>query len=110
MSKKLSPIEALKELWYGKDIRENRYLYDIIETALNDYEKKTKLAKEYEDVDNVAKRLKAFEIIKETFAFDFELNGTITNKPTLTIFYLGEFIVKLPLTKEEYDLLKEELL
>lgn len=71
--------EALKSLRKQNDFLKQRnipkeYRYDdeldIIETALKDYEKKAKLAKEYADVNNVAKRLKVVEIIKENLNID----------------------------------------
>ena len=73
-------LEALERIKREAGIPYFSTLYDIdmwredfktVETALKDYEKKTKLAKEYKDVDNVAKRLIAIEIIKQCF----DLNG-----------------------------------
>ena len=78
MSKKLTPLET----WYlvkeylnefhhrivSKDIEVETiegHPINIIETALKDYEKKTKLAKEYKDVNNVAKRLHAFTLLND---------------------------------------------
>lgn len=72
-SKELTPLEWLnyyknKLQSSGQTIRPNGF--DIIETALKDYEKKTKLAKEYKDINNVMKRLKTLEIIKENLNID----------------------------------------
>ena len=61
--------DFLKERNIPKEYRYDDEL-DIVETALKDYEKKTKLAKEYRDVNNVMKRLKTLEIIKENLNID----------------------------------------
>ena len=78
---------------------------NIIESELKDYEKKTKLAKEYKDVNNVAKRLKAFEIINKKNVCIHDLKKSKTLKE-----YNGCREWKEELTQEEYDLLKEVLL
>lgn len=75
-----------------------------VETALKDYEKKTKLAKEYADVNNVAKRLKALEIIKEKTIWSFDdYAKSITIKRKNGVMYIMLFFDK----QEEYELLKE---
>lgn len=95
MNKELTPLEALQEIcgYYYQSPQ-----YKLIETALKDYEKKTKLAKEYADVNNVAKRLKALEIIKSVVRKDSILN------------HLNDWLKIGAITKEQYDLLKGELL
>lgn len=67
MNKKITPLEALnniKNLFIGSPINPTQQ-FEIIETALKNYEKKTKLAKEYKDVNNVAKRLHAFTLLDD---------------------------------------------
>lgn len=98
MNKELTPLKAHKELKsrYGKYFSlQDDERGKVIETALKDYEKKTKLAKEYADVDNVAKRLKALEIIKDKEWFDD---------------FMKEHLTREWFTKDELDLLKEVLL
>ena len=68
MSKKLTPLEWLR--YYEKIVRESNQTFrpnglKVIETTLKDYEKKTKLANEYKDVNNVAKRLHAFTLLND---------------------------------------------
>lgn len=73
MSKGLEALECIKhttDLYRPNELNGYKKELDIIETELKDYEKKTKLAKEYADVNNVAKRLKALEIIKENLNID----------------------------------------
>lgn len=112
MSKELSPLEALSKLYlaYGPAHQitfKKRYkLKEIIKAALKDYEKKTKLAKEYADVDNVAKRLKALEIIKEKQVNVQWIMVCDTYKDYYKRF--NEFFIEY-LTQEEFDLLKEVL-
>ena len=105
MKKQLSPLEALeniRKLFIGSPIDLSQQL-GIIETALKDYEKKTKLAKEYADINNVAKRLKALEIIKPCcLVADYK-----TDDPDFR--YELAFCKKICLTQEEYDLLREVL-
>lgn len=99
MSKELTPLEALEEIkstWNCMNPNWSLAKYshfDIIETALKDYEKRLILAKEYQDINNVAKRLKALEIIKR-FNIVLDLHNAL--KPFIS--------------KEEYDLLREILL
>ena len=62
MSKELTPLQAFYELGGNTPITDT---WRIVETALKDYEKKTKLAKEYKDVNNVAKRLHAFTLLND---------------------------------------------
>ena len=112
MSKELLPLEALDNLRYGGLVDGNVVCFtklafekrlDIIETALKDYERKLKLAKEYEDVNNVAKRLKALEIIKKK---------KVNVRFLISCKTLKEYndVISDHLTQEEYDLLKEVLL
>lgn len=108
MSKELTPLEWLnyyknKLQVSGQTIRPNGF--DIIENALKDYERRLALAKEYKDVNNVAKRLKALEIIKEKvlgkwleYYKDYKTYDNETRFNFLPT-----------LSKEEYDLLKEIL-
>lgn len=111
MEKKISSLEALKDLrdcytpiHNGLAVSFTKEFFDnklgIIETALKDYEKKTKLAKKYADVNNVAKRLKALEIIKEKteYFIDFDEN-------TKTIY----IDCALDCDAKQFNLLKEEL-
>ena len=117
MNKEMTPLQALKKIKQARyfvdfeldakvseDYKEE---LDIIETALKDYEKKTKLAKEYKDVNNVAKRLKALEIIKEKpvvalvdYKYTYEEWLELVDEREKDLFR----------NKEEYDLLKEVLL
>lgn len=80
MKKAIKSFEIIKEM-YEYFVEKYRDLepklmicekedFDNVETALKDYEKKTKSAKEYKDVNNVAKRLKTLEIIKENLNID----------------------------------------
>lgn len=106
MSKEMTPLEALERIkkWFPFKVNELEYQnICIIETALKGHEKKTKLAKEYKDVNNVAKRLKALRIIKDTLPIDEEdfYYDDITDK----YFFVGNEI-----SKDKYDLLKEVLL
>ena len=119
MSKELEALEVSKQLKdfvleFVKNGLDRRFIhgsFDIIETALKDYERRLKLAKEYEDVNKVGKRLKALEIIKEKKVnvnllfisedvnqYNFYINANVFQWETRT------------LTKEEYDFLKEVLL
>ena len=96
MNKELTPLEALEEL--RQNNKDDTHLFDselldIIEIALKDYEKRLILAKEYQDINNVAKRLKALEIIKEI------------DKTSLL-----HFIAICVKDQDKYDLLKEVLL
>lgn len=113
MSKELDALNRLKGTLlnegYWQDILQD---VAIIETALKDYEKKTKLAKEYANVNNVAKRLKALEIIKEKIYplldFDIVLNTSIKERKFTLANNLDDNTFYL--TQKEYDLLKEVLL
>lgn len=117
MSKELEALEFIKNdliaFWLngphlecpnGKDFVEGHYRLDIIENALKDYERRLALAKEYKDVNNVAKRLKALEIIKEKDVDIVALKISINLKQ-----YNCKEDGRCPLTQEEYDLLKEVL-
>lgn len=115
MNKELSALEALNIIKKNKGqafCEAYKTPIDIIETALKDYEKKTKLAKEYKDVNNVAKRLKALEIIKEKFVIPAYIMNTENvgeyNKWLRKITFKKDY-QKRVLTQEEYDLLKEVL-
>ena len=68
---------------------------NIIETALKDYERRLALAKEYQDINNVAKRLKALEIIKKLPEEEKQI--------------LLNLVYTYTKSEEEYDLLKEVL-
>lgn len=117
MNKELTPLEALDLLpkKYGANIWKCEE-YDIVKNALKDYEKKTKLAKEYDDVNNVAKRLKALKIIKEKKVDTSLLRQVFDNEKHIPnpLFYYNNFVDNYsshyPLTQEEYELLKEVLL
>ena len=117
MNKEMTPLQALKKIKQAryfvdfeldaKVSEDYKKELDIIETALKDYEKKTKLAKEYKDVNNVAKRLKALEIIKEKpvvalvdYKYTYEEWLELVDEREKDLFR----------NKEEYDLLKEVLL
>lgn len=104
----LSPLEALEEIRNFFHPFENEETFEIIETTLKDYEKKTKLAKEYDDVNNVAKRLKALEIIKEKQVDVYAVIESKSLKEMNDRFWFPKEEYKL--TQEEYDLLKEVLL
>lgn len=123
INKELAPLKALETIknaptiyvGCGSDIY-TRYSHEckLIETALKDYEKKTKLAKEYADVNNVAKRLKALEIIKNKRVNVRAFLKCCQMEDGLTI-YNNQCDDKQEkeskeLTQEEYDLLKEVLL
>lgn len=116
INKELAPLKALeilkKRQWV--DIEHYTALCEFIETALKDYEKKTKLAKEYADINNVAKRLKALEIIKNKRVNVRAFLKCCQMEDGLTI-YNNQCDDKQEkeskeLTQEEYDLLKEVLL
>lgn len=127
MSKELTPLENFEYFirCFAIDSNEEldtiKKLYagtiKVIESALKDYEKKTKLAKEYADVNNVAKRLKSFEIIKEK-----EVNVYYFKNACATMSYKQYFSMwnadcfvgiqmtsKTMLAQEEFDFLKEIL-
>ena len=119
MSKKLTPLEALEKLTNYKCscMSEKIECKNIIEIALKDYEQRLELAKEYKDVNNVAKRLLALEIIKNItkHTSHFRLKerqnlGEDEMSYYLVIGYgMSECEYKLK-NKDEYDLLKEVLL
>ena len=101
----------------AKQIREeNDDDFIIVETALKDYERRLALAKEYKDVNNVAKRLKALEIIKEkrvnvdVVIRAFYLDSAVEEGQGLKYYNCTANHESKPLTQEEYDLLKEVLL
>lgn len=122
MSKEITLFEALEILWNAKQVcsdscssmcnhcQKNR-ARKIIETALKDYEKKTKLTKEYKDVDNVTKRLRALDIIIEKRVDVDYLISCIEQDISSLLFY-NQYCEEnhCPiLTQKEYDLLKEVL-
>ena len=65
MNKKLTPLQALNEIKTLRYVSIADRLIEPIETALKDYEKRLALAKEYKDVNNVAKRLHAFALLDD---------------------------------------------
>lgn len=120
MNKEMTPLQALKKIKQAryfvdfeldaKVSEDYKKELDIIETALKDYEKKTKLAKEYKDVNNVAKRLKALEIIKEKRVFIEELiSSDNVDEYNDYVDEQGRYDED-KLTQAEFDLLKEVLL
>lgn len=104
MSKELEALRMLEQVCLVANVADMSEQINLIETALKDYEKRLILAKEYQDVNNVAKRLKALEIIKKIVKIVDYSDHTISNG-NLVILQGGE--IK---TKEEWDLLKEVLL
>ena len=101
----MNGLEALKRIrqetcpaTYMSDFDKNECC-DIIEKELKDYERRLALAKEYKDVDKVAKRLKALEIIKKYISVDEDENG---------LYWLNLIgCASIGITREEYELLKE---
>ena len=97
---------------YGTGYYECEEELDIIENALKDYERRLSLAKEYKDVNNVAKRLKALEIIKNKFVIPaFIMNSENVeeyNRELKQITFRKDYEIR-KITQEEYDLLKEVL-
>jgi len=99
MSKELEALKRIRKNLTKHYLVENAYEWsaveddlDTIETVLKDYEQRIKLAKEYKDVNNVGKRLKALEIMKDNLNVDeilFSAKGVCNSK--------------------DYDLLKEVL-
>lgn len=103
MSKELERIEMLEAMnqiynWFEFD-------FQPIKTALKDYERRLELAKEYEDINNVAKRLKALEIIKEKRVNLEYLKCCETYRQYCLVCSYGNEIAQ-----EEFDLVKEVLL
>lgn len=122
MSKELEAWEKIKnitssyEQGFHSQLKDD-YVYEkevaIIETALKDYERRLALAKEYKDINNVGKRLKAFEIIKEkdvdvVFVKRYKTVEEYNNAMDYISKNGGDF--EEHLTQEEFDLLKEVLL
>lgn len=108
MSKELTPLEALNKIAYCYGFDEN---ITIIETALKDYENlKLKHRSMQDAVLEDFKKLKALEIIKELFDFDFAIRFG-NNQPMLKIMNkrTGEYW-ELPISIEKWNTLKEELL
>lgn len=104
MSKELEALRMLEQVCLVANVADMSEQINLIETALKDYEKRLILAKEYQDINNVAKRLKALEIIKKIVKIVDYSDHTIANG-NLVILQGGE--IK---TKDEYDLLKEVIL
>ena len=105
MSKELEALENLKQYLTG-DVRNCWHELAIIETALKDYEYRLSLAKEYKDVNNVAKRLKALEIIKEKNVDVIIIRLT----PSCEAYNKAKTDISLDLDEKQYNLLKEVLL
>ena len=136
MSKELEALEWLN--YYknklqnsGQTIRPNGF--DIIETALKNYEKLTNkpitlygrthghtqalidtICKNYKEVKITnledKKKLKALVVLKDLFDFDFALRFP-TNQPMLRITNkLTNEYWEIPITQKGYDLLKEVML
>ena len=131
MSKELEALENIKLGLKGhcknscyqdyclkkEELKEQLLKYDtyfsIIEIALKDYERRLKLAKEYEDVNNVAKRLKALEIIKEkkvNVGYLLQMIDLFGVEKALENYNQSCFGIVKPLTQKEYELLVEVLL
>lgn len=130
MTKELTPLEALEKAkmdmdyhrkyechyYYPKEEREE--YFSIIETALKDYEElklKGEEIKEYKSYSHEQfvqerKQLKALEIIKELFDFDFAIRFG-DNQPMIKIKNKrnGQYW-ELPETTEIWNFLKEVLL
>lgn len=115
----MTPSEALDKIntmflaYAPRDIREdkelNEDLFECIKTALKDYERRLALAKEYEDVNKVGKRLKALEIIKERPSLSM-VDYKYSYEEWLSLFEDEENFENPFKSKEEYNLLKEVLL
>ena len=109
MKNEISPLEAFRDLTGFIEYKSlpKPLAYDgmvkKIETALKDYERRLALAKEYKDINNVGKRLKAFEIIKETLPIDEQ--DFFYDEETNKYFFIGREV-----SKDRFDLLKEVLL
>lgn len=106
MSKELEALRMLEQVCLVANVANMSEQINLIETALKDYEKRLILAKEYQDINNVAKRLKALEIIK-----DKKVNvGLLSRCVTGERYNKGICYEPRHLTQEEYDLLREILL
>lgn len=125
MSKELSPLEALFRLVSSaveddtRTVEECLEYQHIIETALKDCERRLSLAKEYKDVNNAAKRLKALDIIKRTkIDVDWFVGTFIKQDIDYAGFLIclkeigneGHLAEQLTMNEEEYELLKEVLI
>lgn len=119
MSKKITPLKAFKKLREQNDFLKERnipkeYRYDdeldIIETALKEYEgaKKHIKALNKERIENLLK-LKAFDIIKEKQVDVYILLKT-KSLDEYNEWYVGIQDDFMPLTQDEYELLREVLL
>lgn len=115
MNKELTPLEALNllfELAYGHDTKPNSDYtwYAIVETALKDYAPIRKLLDKHSiydlwSLECVLHDLKALEIIKEKFYFEW-----LFASKNVKQYNEAQDSDKNKLTQEEYDLLKEVLL
>lgn len=114
MSKELTPLEALKQmsayhLEMGITVRDLPN-YEIIETALKDYERvegSVCIAKSI-GLDICRKRDKALEIIKEKEVNLIKLKSSASYEE-YEIAYILDHPRGNHITKQEYDLLKEVL-
>lgn len=112
MSKELTPLEAFTQLICKISVstmKTNHEELHIIETALKDYEELKIVAKpltdeEKKSINNVAKRLKALEIIKEK-----GLNVDYFQRSCDEEYKESIFCIERLLTQEQFDLLKEVL-
>lgn len=100
MSKDMTPLEALEQLKYYNTLANDDFdmtkELDIIETALIKLEKAENCV--FTSKEDVKKKLKALEIIKNKFV---EIRWVVGDKPFIDSRY--------GLTNEEYNLLKEVL-
>ncbi len=138
MSRELADIQDLKSAFVSHcralgcednyiKVCENKF--DKIETALKRLEKHDKIFNEYEiddnwldialyviknhfpmDTETQLNKIKSLDIIKELFDFDFALRFG-SNQPMLMIINkkTNEYW-ELPISKDKWDLLKEEIL
>lgn len=101
IEQELSPLEALEKL--RQNNKDNSHMFDdelldIIESALKEYagfQIVFKLSNRNEG-KMVYDKLKVLKIIKDKFVFNEGMYGSLISQ-------------KLPITKEEYELLKEVL-
>ena len=106
MSKELTPLQALREIYINCKV-DLQYNFKIIETALKDYENLQLKHRSMQDaVLDDFKNLKALEIIKNNFEITKLPRIDIKNKKVT----FGCLVQKKSLTLEEFDLLKEVLL
>ena len=136
MNKELSPLEWLN--YYKDKLRNSSRTFrpngfNIIETTLKNYEELTSkpailyrsthgssqalidtICKNYKEVKITnledENKLKALEIFKEMFSFDFALRFSDNQAMLMIINKKTEEYWELPISKEKQDLLKEVLL